>query len=177
MRQIIEPLPEYLLTSDNWEQYLTNSTCRRNISTDFERLVGQIFTEVYHDDETIFFKSPTAEYILYHEQDCDEDVYIEDICGDLADLCNEPILYAKESINYQEGPLPGVYPESYTWTYYRIRTNTGTVIIRFYGTSNGYYSETASFYECVRYSYDVDDARKRRAEYEAKKKVEASVIN
>jgi hypothetical protein len=82
---------------------------------------------------------------LQHLQDCCESVYIEDVCGDPNDLVGSPILLAEEV----SGDEPEVDDRdnkgSYTWTFYKIATNKGAVTIRWYGTSNGFYSETADF--------------------------------
>jgi hypothetical protein len=79
---------------------------------------------------------------------------VESINGDAADLLGSPVLLAEEVTNSDDPPpkpVDGIgydyTPESYTWTYYTIATAKGTVVVRWYGTSNGYYSETASFME------------------------------
>ena len=83
---------------------------------------------------------------LYHEQDCVESVTIDDIVGDLDDLVEEPILLAEE-VTSNENPA-GVslqFQDSFTWTFYKFATRKGYVDIRWYGKSNGCYSEAVHF--------------------------------
>ena len=103
-----------------------------------EYLIGKVCFKVTQigDDELRFYLNNGEVLIMYHEQDCCESVTIEEIHGDLYDLCNTPILKAKESSevgNDGDG--------SETWTFYKIATIKGYVDIRWYGSSNGYYSE------------------------------------
>ena len=99
-------------------------------------------------DEIIFTVDDGTKYAMYHEQDCCEYVYIEDICGDLQDLVNTPILEAREDTNCGDtAPESDLYSYSYTWTFYNFRTIKGSVTIRWYGSSNGYYSESVSFHK------------------------------
>ena len=80
------------------------------------------------DDELILTTTNGWVFRLYHNQDCCESVYIEDICGDLNDLVGSHILMADESSE-----------DGSTWTFYRFATIKGSVTVRFLGTSNGYY--------------------------------------
>jgi hypothetical protein len=50
-------------------------------------------------DELIFTCTDGKEYIMHHEQDCCENVTIDDIVGDLNDLLNSPILEALKAKN------------------------------------------------------------------------------
>jgi hypothetical protein len=74
-------------------------------------------------------------------------VYIEDICGDLEDLVGLPILMAEETSSRENPPevVREHYDDSFTWTFYKIATNKGNVTIRWYGGSNGYYSESVDW--------------------------------
>lgn len=113
----------------------------------FETLVGKTLTEVTGTagDGEMTFKTDSGEvFVLYHEQDCCESVSIDDIEGDLADLIGAPIVLAEEASNMPEPEAPE-YADSFTWTFYRIATAKGFVVVRWYGESNGYYSESVSF--------------------------------
>jgi len=101
-----------------------------------KRLLGKTFKSVTRNGDIISFD---GEYKLLHIQDCCEDVYISDICGDLADLEGAVIIESSEE--YNEDPEA---EESGTWSFYKIGTAKGFVTIRFNGSSNGYYSEEAS---------------------------------
>lgn len=111
----------------------------------FETLVGKTLENVTEDGLEVDFKvSETERYRLFHDQDCCESVYIESIDGDLNDLIGTPIIMAEEVSNADEGPL-SEWEDSFTWTFYKLATIKGYVTIRFYGSSNGYYSESVDF--------------------------------
>lgn len=116
---------------------------------DFEILKGKTLVSVvnYKDEELIFTTDAGEVYKLYHDQDCCENVYIEDICGDLDDLVESPILEADEVTSNEDpsGIERDYTPDSFTWTFYKIGTIKGFVTIRWFGESNGYYSESVDF--------------------------------
>lgn len=107
-----------------------------------QTLVGKTFSSVEKTskDEIVFTVGEGEKYRLYHEQDCCETVNIEDICGELSDLVGPPLLQAEESSNRKEA-VDGTT----TWTFYRFATIKGSVVIRWVGESNGFYSETVDF--------------------------------
>lgn len=113
-------------------------------------LVGKTITSIKglnKDSEEIIFEcSDGSKYKMYHEQDCCESVWLADIYGDKEDLIGTPILKAEINTNEDCPPLEGTEPyTSYTWTFYTLATVKGTVDLRWYGTSNGYYSESVDF--------------------------------
>lgn len=110
-------------------------------------LRGKVLSDVRVDnDEILFITDQAEEYIMYHEQDCCESVYIESIVGDLRDLIGSEILVAEEVSSDGAGAM-SEYEDSYTWTFYKFATIKGYVDIRWYGSSNGYYSESVDFRE------------------------------
>lgn len=117
---------------------------------EFHHLVGETLADIRkHTDEELrlTLKGDPTTYRLYHEGQCCEEVFIEDICGDLSDLIGTPIVRA-EVVSSSNKPQDAMVQESKgsdTWTFYKLATVKGWVTIRFYGTSNGYYSEKVSF--------------------------------
>lgn len=116
----------------------------------FEELLGKTLTSINGlevGSGAVYFNcSDDSEYKMFHDQDCCELVSIEDINGDVSDLLNSPILVAEE-VTSDKNPA-GVemgYQESFTWTFYKLATLKGYVTIRWYGESNGYYSESVAF--------------------------------
>lgn len=108
-----------------------------------EDMIGVTFDRVYKLNDALFFeKDCEVGWRFMHHDDCCEHVFIEDIAGDLSDLVGSPILMA-EAIDCDEGPL-NEHEESYTWTFYKFATVKGYVTVRWYGSSNGYYSESVS---------------------------------
>ena len=115
-------------------------------------MLGKTMTNVeQYGDDMIIFTADTGEvWNMYHEQDCCESVTVEDICGDLQDLVGAPLFVSEEvsndgvtdtDLDNQGNPDN----ESHTWTFYKFATIKGVVTIRWYGSSNGYYSESVTF--------------------------------
>jgi len=73
---------------------------------------------------------------------------LNDITGDLDDLCLTPILDAREDSDGKRDSDG----DSETWTFYNLRTIKGSVTLRWIGRSNGYYSESVDFEEV-----EIDD--------------------
>ncbi len=121
-------------------------------AVNFSDLLGKTLTSVTglerESGEAVFTDSDGVSYTMYHSQDCCETVQIEDVAGDVGDLIGAPILLAEcvESTETPEGVTePDWFDSSGTWTFYKLSTIKGSVTIRWFGSSNGYYSETVEF--------------------------------
>lgn len=111
----------------------------------FSDLIGKTFTKVEQVDEAIHFVTEEGSYILRHEPECCESVNLVDVAGNLGDLVDLPVLSAEESFKYSGDDEDDKGYSSQTWSFYRVTTFAGTVVIQFHGESNGYYNETATF--------------------------------
>lgn len=109
---------------------------------DVQILLNKTLTSVEQrgNEEILFVTESGESYLMYHEQDCCENVWLEDVTGELDDLVGSPILMAEEVT--QDGSDDNDCLESRTWTFYKFATNKGYVTLRWCGESNGYYSES-----------------------------------
>ena len=118
---------------------------------EFSELKGKTLKSitVNKDKTEIIFCLDTGEkYEMRHDQDCHESVWIDDICGELGNMLGSPIVVAdcvtnEDDVQSKRGD--GYGDESHTWTFYKLATKKGYVDIRWYGESNGYYSESVDF--------------------------------
>lgn len=125
-----------------------NTTIQSHISA----LKGQIIQKIEkHEARLVFHINDEWAYVMYHKQNCCEIVEIEDICGELDWLIGEPVLIAEERTNSDQpkkfNPDDKFWhcENSFKWTFYELATIKGSVTIRWYGSSNGYYSEAVDF--------------------------------
>lgn len=113
---------------------------------DVSVLLGETLVELdkFEDTALHFTTASGKKYIMYHQEQCCESVYIESIVGDLSDLIGEPLLISE--VVYSEG-VPPAKPvwgdDEYQWTFYKFATRKGYADIRWYGS--GHYSVKVDF--------------------------------
>lgn len=117
----------------------------------FEDLNGKTITGIdglkVGSEEVVFRCSDGSKTRLWYDHECCARCSVEDIAGDVNDLLESPVLLAEEATNRNENPegmRPPEYQDSFTWTFYKLSTIKGSVTIRWYGESNGYYSESVT---------------------------------
>lgn len=127
-------------------------------SVDFNELKDKVLSKIERtknsddNDALVFYCTDGSKYAMHYDQDCCASCFIDEINGDLEDLIGSPILQAEEKTN-SDLPKQSEYDDSYTWTFYDLATIKSSVQIKWYGSSNGYYSESASF---VKFRNDED---------------------
>lgn len=129
-------------------------------------LVGKTFNEVVYDkhSDEIRFNGPVS-FRMAHDQECCEHVSVEDINGDLDDLIGTEILVAESREADHRDKAEAVLnklkgEEAYDddmnlWTFYTIRTIKGSVDIRWYGHSNGYYGVSVNVRKLDNYGVEI----------------------
>ena len=128
------------------------------MDTNFSSLVGKTITEIqggFAGSEAIVFTcSDGSMYRMYHAQQCCESVSVEDMVGDIHRLIGSVVQSAYVDSNGVDCDGFSGSDEEQQWTFYRITTMNGeTVTIRWYGTSNGYYSTDVSFVQLLTRAY------------------------
>ena len=110
---------------------------------DLEFLVGKVIKDIKGlekwSEEVEINTEDGHSYVFYHEQNCCENVSLEDFDGDKQDLFGGIVISAEK--------VSGSEPENYTkyededneWTFYKIETTKGGLWMRWFGSSNGYY--------------------------------------
>lgn len=123
-------------------------------SIDINILTGKTITQIdgmSKDSEMVtIYTSDGKIYQMYMEEEYGADIYLEDVCGDVLDLIGYPILNAEKVTNEENlKDEDGRIIDSSTWSFYKLSTIKGDVTLRWYGTSEGYYSEEVDFYEVI----------------------------
>lgn len=96
-----------------------------------------------HSDEVTIIFTDGSCLKFYHQQSCCETVLLEDFDIIPEWLVDSNIISVEERISRSgEGVKPlNDWAESYTWSFYVIKTSSSTMVLRWYGESNGWYSE------------------------------------
>ena len=118
---------------------------RSEPNVDISEMLGKTFVSIEgmcKNSESVLFQCDDGyRYKMYHDQECCEHVYLEDVAGNVEDLLYSPITLAEVVTNKDSGDKVDDCDESWMWTYYKLATVKGYVTLRWYGASNGYYSE------------------------------------
>src|SRR5687768_1836573 len=104
----------------------------------FADLKGKTLTKIEGaeagSDVVTFTVDGGQRFQLYHSQDCCESVSIVDIVGDVADLIGHPLLECEEVTNADDPKdIDTTGSDSYTWTFYKMATIKGSLVIRWLG--------------------------------------------
>ena len=110
-------------------------------------LIGKRIATIENVGGSLVFNTTGGCYVMNPDADDESRIWLEDICGDVNDVIGPTIVFAEEISNSE---WPGDVPKEFcyetcTWTFYRIATQNGMIIIRWCGTSNGYNSEAVKF--------------------------------
>lgn len=127
------------------------------MSEDISVLVGKTVESIeLLNGQVTFNVASDGKYKLTYEGDCCSEGELIDVAGELTDLVGSPIVMAELVTNtdaVRQNHLPPSATEraeqmdqgSFTWSFYKFATAKGYVTLSWFGTSNGYYTETVEF--------------------------------
>jgi hypothetical protein len=121
---------------------------RRHV--EFSDLVGEVLDAVDIDKEEnqiLLTTRSGRRFMVYHEQDCCESVRMVGQDGSFDKLIGKPIIEARD-FAVDTGESESDY-DSQTTTTLVFRVDDQTVISRWIGDSNGYYSESVDIAELI----------------------------
>ena len=109
-----------------------------------ERLEGLYILAIEYKDNAIKFevsRNHGDSFFAYleHEQGCCEDVYLESVDSTIGPDDLPVLVYSASEEYVQKDTEEG----SETSSWYKIQTDKGYLTARFFGSGNGFYSETA----------------------------------
>ncbi len=131
---------------------------------------SDIFNDYFYPNEKILFHfDDDVTLVLTHEQNCCEDVTLEDVVGDLNDLVGHPLLVSELRTTYEAEEARGLdeilelvklddvecikrtfaSAEAYEWAFYEFRNIKASVTLRYVGESTGYYSTDVGFFVVI----------------------------
>ena len=132
-----------LFANENQDSFNLYNIRSKNRAIEFYSfLIGKSFQFSQDENgEELILENEYYRIVFTHDQDCCESVFIEDVIGELSDLNDSPLLMAECVKSHDASGY-----ESQTHTWYKFATINGYVTIRFWGGSNGYYSESVDVY-------------------------------
>ena len=113
---------------------------------DSDKMIGEVLTNVDigdRDEGVLFTCQSGKQFRMYHDQDCCESVGIEDQSGDFHKLIGKKLVYVGET----DGKSGENDYGTFTDTEYTFKVDDHTVIVKWHGESNGYYSESVCLVE------------------------------
>jgi hypothetical protein len=114
-----------------------------------EELVGKKIVDLAenHEGDLTFTMSDGSIYEMGYVPDCCATCVVESGLDDLKAMIGQKLVAVTEDSS-KETPADvkqEYTPESQTWTFYTFRSNKATAQLRWFGSSNGYYSESVTF--------------------------------
>ena len=107
-----------------------------------ESILGKTIVEINKQYNKIeFICSDGGSFLMYHDQQCCEEVALDDVCGDLDDLLNVPILNINCKSDDNSKP---------SYVFYTLATQKGYVDFRWSANINTYYSTYVDIFELRR---------------------------
>jgi hypothetical protein len=113
----------------------------------FSDLIGKVIYRIDYreDDEELWIHCmDDSRYVMGHDQDCCENVTLENPAQDLSSIVGSPVLVAEAryvSLEYERYRIWKVF------TFYHLSTRKASIVLRWYGESDGTYAVDVGFWK------------------------------